>query len=793
MTRRRALSVLALVVLCLCATLLTVLHISSGAIRDARIQGVAHQAELATVSVDWTDARPFDASGVSAPFVSGLAGSDPRLLGAFGRTTLELGTRVGEVESKSRIALVQGDMFSTLGLSFVRGAAELGPRQAVISHRFWQRAYHGRDDVVGQQLQVHGRSMEENPWTALTIVGVTGEDFVGIRPDLPEDIWIAWNGWPNILLPSVETDAFVSQAMPLDLTVRVAGGTDLGALAADLSGRALQSELFKRGEARIAVTPGAASSFAAWAAFEKRSRLFSLLSAMLVLVAVSSIAATQALASSRSHREDLLRSALGEGSGRRYRRWLVDASRTGIPPAIVGVVIAALIFYLLRTINDDRVTWLIERFDWRRAAPSFAQCLSVLALSATTLSLLTRYGVHRMVANGRSSLGSRGSTSPLLLTPVAGAVIGVIAVAVVAAGVLSELRQLQTRSFGFEPEQLYAANVIPRSGDNKQAFARLLNASSIRPLLSELRDLPQGRFALASSAPFGIPLVRDLPQGAKTAQIFVNEVSPGYFDLLKLPLTAGRYFDTVATNEIVVTPKFAQRFLSPGSPIGQRLQLSSPRGGQEELTIVGVVPDIQRVTAREESTGVVYRSLTSEAGFWSVIADSETAQRVGVMLERYFAGGAQGSDWALSPMEPLSERVDWAYRAEWLEVQMLIAVAIGLILIGLYAVVAMIQSLILERAQEMAVRRCLGAPRARLILSAVGVSPAVIVGFVLVAALATYGFARIVLPELSESSLAFATLLSLLVLGVGWGCVLAVTVNSRLERALLQSLKEAGF
>lgn len=792
MAGRRVLSLLGFVVLCLCATLLTLLHISSEAIRDARIQGVARQAELATVSVDWVDARPFDANGVNAGFVAAVSGQDSRLRGAFGRTTLELATRVGEVEGKSRVALVQGDLFDTLGVPIVRGASDLGPRQAVISQRFWQREFQGREDVIGRQLRVMGRSMEDDPWTTLTVVGVAGDGFVGIRPDLPEDIWIAWSGWTNILLPDIETEEFVSLAMPLDMTVRIADGADLAALAADLSERAVQAQLFKRGQARIAVTPGAASSFAAWAAFAKRSRMFSLLSALLVLVAASSMLATQALASSRSHREDRVRGALGEGAGRRFRRLLIDASRSGIPPAVAGVAIAALIFWLLRGVHDDRVSWLIERFDWPQAAPGFAACLGVLALSAIALNLLAGYGVREIAAR-QGSLSRRGSTSPLLLTPVAGGVIGVMAVAVVAAGVLSELHQLQTRAFGFESEQLMAANVIPRSGDNKQAFGRLMSAPAIQPLLAELSGLPQGSFALASSAPLGIPLVRDLSQGAAAAQVLVNEVSPSYFDLLKLQLLDGRTFDATAVNEILVTPKFAQRFLNPGSAIGQRLPLSNLRGGQDALTVVGVVPDIQRITARDDATGVVYRPLQTEAGFWTVLAEPEVAQQVGVILQRHFGDGVQSSNWTLSPMEPLSRRVDWAYRAEWLEVKMLIAVALGLVFIGLYAVVAMIQSLIIERAQEMAVRRCLGAPRTRLILSAVGVAPAAIAAFVLIAALVVYGFARMVLPELSESSLALATLSALLVLGAGWGSVLALSINSRLERVLMQSLKEVGY
>lgn len=157
-------------VLMLCAALFAVLRVGADTIRAREVPGAGDPDTLASATIEWAESRPFDQSGIDARFVSVLAESDgvERLAG---QTSLELGARSAGRELKARIVLVQGNLFETLGVRLATGTSKTSAREAVISDAFWRRAFDGRPDIIGLQFQLHGRSMNDDPWTALTVVG----------------------------------------------------------------------------------------------------------------------------------------------------------------------------------------------------------------------------------------------------------------------------------------------------------------------------------------------------------------------------------------------------------------------------------------------------------------------------------------------------------------------------------------------------------------------------------------------------------------------------------------------
>lgn len=772
-------------VLMLCAALFAVLRVGADTIRAREVPGAGDPDTLASATIEWAESRPFDQSGIDARFVSVLAESDgvERLAG---QTSLELGARSAGRELKARIVLVQGNLFETLGVRLATGTSKTSAREAVISDAFWRRAFDGRPDIIGLQFQLHGRSMNDDPWTALTVVGVASPGFAGIRPDQAEDIWLSWAGWPNVLLPDTETEDFVARAAPLNVTLRVTGAADLRQISFELSQRAERVGLFKPGEARIAVTPGAGSSVSTWTAFQQRSRLFVVLFALLLMIGCSSISASVALQRAQEQKEDSIRMALGEAPVQRFARIVRAAAWSTVIPAALGVAGAAILFQWLKAVDDDRLVWLMSQFEWAQAAPVLLGSAFWVSVSTCALMLLTRWLFRRV--GQRIGLGDRGSTPTVLLFPVGVGILGVLAVVVVSTGVLWQLRQLQARDFGFSPETVHAASIIPRSGDNKQSFARMLAARSAAPLLSQLNDLPPGSVALATASPFAIPLVREMKRFPESVQVFVNEVTASYFDVFNLQVRAGRRFAAEASDEVVVSEQFARRYLADGSAVGARLRLGGLKGGIEELVVVGVVPDIQRITAKDPTAGVIYRPLLNEGGLWTVLAKPDVAQQMAISVTQYLADSGQGNDWVLAPMRPLSERVEWAYRAEWLEVKVLMWVALALIAVALYSVVATLRSLLLQRGREMAVRRCLGAPTASLLTAAVGLAPSAVAAFLLGGLLLVYGFARLLLPEVSERSLLQAACVALGLLVAGWLSTLHLALSRRLEAQLMLRL-----
>ncbi|MBM3792792.1 MAG: hypothetical protein FJW31_01740 [Acidobacteria bacterium] len=84
-------------------------------------------------------------------------------------------------------------------------------------------------------------------------------------------------------------------------------------------------------------------------------------------------------------------------------------------------------------------------------------------------------------------------------------------------------------------------------------------------------------------------------------------MSPDYFNVMGIPLRAGRLFDdrdTAATESVVIISEATARKYWPGeNPIGQRTVHKTP------MTVIGVVGGVRGGSLREEGGEQIYRAL----------------------------------------------------------------------------------------------------------------------------------------------------------------------------------------
>jgi predicted permease len=97
----------------------------------------------------------------------------------------------------------------------------------------------------------------------------------------------------------------------------------------------------------------------------------------------------------------------------------------------------------------------------------------------------------------------------------------------------------------------------------------------------------------------------------KAGTVFVNRVSPGYFDAMQTPIVAGRDFrahDTASAPLVaLVNEQFAAGYLRPEPPVGQRFRFQvGPQEADLEFEIVGVVPNTKYYELREDFLPIVY-------------------------------------------------------------------------------------------------------------------------------------------------------------------------------------------
>ena len=92
-------------------------------------------------------------------------------------------------------------------------------------------------------------------------------------------------------------------------------------------------------------------------------------------------------------------------------------------------------------------------------------------------------------------------------------------------------------------------------------------------------------------------------------------VSSNYFDVMKIPLRAGRLFrDEGETEKVAVVSESAARRMWPGQhPIGKRVRKSID-GVDDYSRVVGVVGDVLSSALDRVSTPAVYRPYTQRGG-----------------------------------------------------------------------------------------------------------------------------------------------------------------------------------
>jgi ABC-type antimicrobial peptide transport system permease subunit len=202
-------------------------------------------------------------------------------------------------------------------------------------------------------------------------------------------------------------------------------------------------------------------------------------------------------------------------------------------------------------------------------------------------------------------------------------------------------------------------------------------------------------------------------------------VSPGYFEVLGVPLRAGRAFtaadDGDAEKVAVINESAARTFFGGASPLGRQIRLFGPMG----YTVVGVVRDTKYQSVRDEAVPFVYASLAQEPGIGGVSVVVRSAAPAAVLP------GLRAALHAADPSVPLRDarlvarqldRVLMPQRFGAVLFTIFGLVALAITAVGIYGTVAYTVS---QRTTEIGIRSALGAQRGdilRLVLSRTGLA-----------------------------------------------------------------------
>lgn len=653
-----------------------------------------------------------------------LAGPNYRDLAATGVFSASAfhGGGEGPVSQGSRVRRVLttwtgGAFFDVLATPPERGRsydADEHQPVAVISHAFWQGMLNGRNDVIGQTIEVDGSPM--------TVIGVMPRGF-----DYPAATAV----W----LPNPDDPGQSRTAHNWTGIARLADGQTLR--SAQLAATTLATRLIREHGDDLDLTGFDLTPLAQALAAPVRDALLLLAAGtlFLLLIAVSNAANLLLAQHAARSRELAVRAALGASSRRLARQVLAEAALITLVACVLGLGLAWAAIALLVQRGESALPRATEiGIDaGTLAAACLASLIIAAALSLTVLVVQRRRApAAALREGGRGQSASRGHLrlrAALLVGQTA-----LTTVLLVGAGLLGRsFLGLLAVDPGFDAAQATTVQLArPFSRDPAVAaetarrYAAIIDALRAIPGVQAVGGVNALPLDGGANGAFWDGSVTDLAKAPKPIGYAEFRVaSDGYLKAIGIPLLAGRGFDAgdrADTAQVALISAAAARATwGNADPVGKRIQYGNMDGDEHVLTIVGVVGDVHEQRLDRAPAGAVYVNLAQRplaaANFNLVLRSALPSERLVPVLREMLDRNASDIPHAIAPLAATRAIALADHSFSLLLLSVFAAVALVLALGGLYGLMSFA---IGQRDHELALRQALGASAGRIARSVLG-------------------------------------------------------------------------
>ncbi len=465
-----------------------------------------------------------------------------------------------------------------------------GPRVLVMSYGLWQRRFGADPSILNQTIRLGG--------ALYTVIGVLSPGFI---PYPSAEVWTPLQADPQ------STD----QAHVLLVGARLPRGLGLAQANAQMAVVGKQyvheaSNSLVGDDEQIQVTP-----LQEQLTGNIRPRLLILLGAvgLVLLIACANVANLLLARAAGRQREIAIRAALGAGRGRIIRQMLTESLLLALAGGVSGLILGSWGVRALLSLMPGDLPRVQEIASVPALDPRVAAFTVLLAvITGMLFGLFPAMQVSRAElasvlkeSGGRMGTGLKPNRTRSILV---GAEVAIAVVLLCGAALLiRSFAAMHAVSLGFDPHNLLTMEVsLAGPSYTKSSAVDRLG----REFVQRVETLPGVESAaLASALPlwgeqdmiFSIPGSRPLKGYHFTGDVQWLIVSPHYFEVLRIPLVAGRLLrDREPGRTVVISQTMARKYWPNANPVGQSIVVGPGLGPAYEAgatEIVGVAGDVR--------------------------------------------------------------------------------------------------------------------------------------------------------------------------------------------------------
>jgi len=526
---------------------------------------------------------------------------------------------IGNQTERLEAEVVSGNFFTLLGVKPAIGRVfnsqeddqnYQGHPVVVLSHTYWVNRFARDPGVIGKKMLVNDYPM--------TIVGVSAAGFAGIDPArspqiripvlmkpvmMPEWPWLHMDDrrarWVQVfarLKPGYTVESAAAPLQGLFTQIRTYEMT----LPAAKDWSAYSREQFMKG--RILVESAATGFSGIRNDFSTALIVLMCMVGLVLLIACANVANLLIARAFMRQKEIAVRLSLGASRGRLVRQLLVESLVLSVAGGVVGLGLAFVLTRgLLSLVPSDGQPLLIN------AQPDSRILLFTIGLTFLTgiiFGLLPALRASRpdpwtTLKDTVGSIAGPGG-SLFLRKGLVTAQVALSFLLLFGAGLfVRSLQNLKTTETGVVLDNLVSFQLSPAlSGYTNERAVQFY--SQLTERLRSAPGIASAAFANMSILSGGewdssMSVEGHRPTDGEDMQAFMNALSPGYFEAMKIPILEGRDFSPMDAREnakvVIVNRSFAQHFFKGASAVGKHVGWGVGPKTKLDLEIVGVVGD----------------------------------------------------------------------------------------------------------------------------------------------------------------------------------------------------------